>query len=215
MASKRIVVGFDGYVDTITRPVRQSATDEAPAKVFETIKEFGEFLVGCAEKSCSIELKVEAEQLGGNLPFLSRSAGRLGLDVTCIGMLGEDGMIEQTFQDMPCTLYSFAASGKSTAFEFRDGKIDHVTDVLSFPQYENAEEMRKVKGVICLGDVVICPEQALLQAEEFGHSGERELVYLFVHSVFHLLGYDHMEEESKSEMRAQEEKIMSQIGLIR
>lgn len=123
MASKRIVVGFDGYVDTITRPVRQSATDEAPAKVFETIKEFGEFLVGCAEKSCSIELKVEAEQLGGNLPFLSRSAGRLGLDVTCIGMLGEDGMIEQTFQDMPCTLYSFAASGKSTAFEFRDGKI--------------------------------------------------------------------------------------------
>lgn len=92
---------------------------------------------------------------------------------------------------------------------------DHVTDVLSFPQYENVEEMMRAKGVLCLGDVVICPEQALLQAEEFGHSGERELVYLFVHSVFHLMGYDHMEEESKSEMRAQEEKIMSQIGLIR
>ena len=75
--------------------------------------------------------------------------------------------------------------------------------------------MMRAKGVLCLGDVVICPEQALLQAEEFGHSGERELVYLFVHSVFHLMGYDHMEEESKSEMRAQEEKIMSQIGLIR
>lgn len=92
---------------------------------------------------------------------------------------------------------------------------DCVTDVLSFPQYESMEEMKSVKGILCLGDVVICPEQALLQADEFGHSGERELVYLFVHSVFHLLGYDHMEEEDKREMRAHEEKIMSQIGLIR
>jgi len=92
---------------------------------------------------------------------------------------------------------------------------DSVTDVLSFPQYESMEEMKKVRGILCLGDVVICPEQALLQADEFGHSGERELVYLFVHSIFHLLGYDHMEEEDKNEMRALEEKIMSQIGLIR
>ena len=91
---------------------------------------------------------------------------------------------------------------------------DSVTDVLSFPQYESVEEMHR-DGLLCLGDVVICPEQALLQADEFGHSGERELVYLFVHSVFHLLGYDHMEEEDKSEMRTQEEKIMSQIGLVR
>jgi probable rRNA maturation factor len=92
---------------------------------------------------------------------------------------------------------------------------DCVTDVLSFPQYESTEEMNHVEGILCLGDVVICPEQALLQADEFGHSGERELVYLFVHSVFHLLGYDHMEEEDKNEMRVQEEKIMSQIGLTR
>lgn len=92
---------------------------------------------------------------------------------------------------------------------------DSVTDVLSFPQYESREEMEAVDGVLCIGDVVICPEQALLQADEFGHSGERELVYLFVHSIFHLLGYDHIEEEDRTEMRAQEEKIMSQIGLLR
>lgn len=91
---------------------------------------------------------------------------------------------------------------------------DSVTDVLSFPQYDSLDDM-KVDGILCLGDVVICPEQALLQADEYGHSGERELVYLFVHSIFHLLGYDHMEEEEKNDMRAQEEKIMSQIGLIR
>ncbi len=92
---------------------------------------------------------------------------------------------------------------------------DSVTDVLSFPQYGSLDEMKDIKGVLCIGDVVICPEQALLQADEFGHSGERELVYLFVHSVFHLLGYDHLEEEDKNEMRAQEEKIMSRIGLVR
>lgn len=91
---------------------------------------------------------------------------------------------------------------------------DCATDVLSFPQYESLDDM-KTDGILCLGDVVICPEQALLQADEYGHSGEREIVYLFVHSVFHLLGYDHMEEEDKNEMRAQEEKIMSQIGLSR
>ena len=91
---------------------------------------------------------------------------------------------------------------------------DSVTDVLSFPQYNRVEEMRK-NMPISLGDVVICPEQALLQADEFGHSGERELVYLFVHSTLHLLGYDHMKEEDKREMRTKEEKIMSHIGLIR
>lgn len=91
---------------------------------------------------------------------------------------------------------------------------DSVTDVLSFPQYESQEEMNH-EGPLCLGDVVICPEQALLQADEYGHSGERELVYLFVHSVFHLLGYDHMEEDGKNEMRELEEKIMSRVGLVR
>jgi probable rRNA maturation factor len=92
---------------------------------------------------------------------------------------------------------------------------DCVTDVLSFPQYESTEDLGSVGGILCLGDVVICPEQALLQADEFGHSGERELVYLFVHSVFHLLGYDHGSEEDKNAMRVQEEKIMSRVGLAR
>ncbi|WP_324823829.1 rRNA maturation RNase YbeY [Sinanaerobacter sp. ZZT-01] len=91
---------------------------------------------------------------------------------------------------------------------------DAVTDVLSFPQFEDLNEVKEAEEV-CLGDVVICPEQALLQADEYGHSGERELVYLFVHSMFHLLGYDHMNEEEKTEMRKQEEKIMNQIGLGR
>lgn len=91
---------------------------------------------------------------------------------------------------------------------------DAVTDVLSFPQFETPEEVPE-EGEVCLGDVVICSEQALIQADEYGHSGERELVYLFVHSVFHLLGYDHMTDEDKSEMRQREESIMEQLNLTR
>ncbi|MHC1722564.1 MAG: rRNA maturation RNase YbeY [Aminipila sp.] len=92
--------------------------------------------------------------------------------------------------------------------------VDRVTDVLSFPQFDDLNDIPE-EGEVCIGDVVICPEQALLQADDFGHSPERELVYLFVHSIFHLLGYDHMEEADKLEMRAKEELIMSRIGVER
>ncbi|MBQ6400840.1 MAG: rRNA maturation RNase YbeY [Firmicutes bacterium] len=107
--------------------------------------------------------------------------------------------------------------------------IDRVTDVLSFPQFETADEAREaaekaaLSGVeipeegeeIPLGDVVICREQIRRQAGEYGHSEKRELVYLFVHSVLHLLGYDHMEEEDRKEMRAREEGTMASLGISR
>ncbi|MDD2217934.1 MAG: rRNA maturation RNase YbeY [Eubacteriales bacterium] len=95
---------------------------------------------------------------------------------------------------------------------------DIATDVLSFPQYER-EDLDKIvddKGsVILLGDVVICPQKAQEQATEFSHSKERELTYLFVHSIFHLLGYDHMQDDQKSVMRQKEEKVMALLGLER
>lgn len=89
---------------------------------------------------------------------------------------------------------------------------DEITDVLSFPQYENIAQIPP-QGKVSIGDVVLCTEQALLQADDFGHSPERELVYLFTHSIFHLLGYDHMEDDAKERMRKVEEKIMEKIGL--
>ena len=91
--------------------------------------------------------------------------------------------------------------------------VDRVTDVLSFPQFESPEEM--TGDLIELGDVVICREQAEAQAEEYGHSFEREIIYLFVHSILHLLGYDHMEEDEKKEMRAREEEVMGDLGITR
>ena len=92
--------------------------------------------------------------------------------------------------------------------------VDSVTDVLSFPQFESAEDFPPA-GELVLGDVVICAERARCQAEEFGHSLERELVYLFVHSILHLLGYDHMDEEEKRVMRAKEEHVMEHVSLRR
>ena len=96
--------------------------------------------------------------------------------------------------------------------EYRD--TDKVTDVLSFPQFDDLNEIPEV-GEICLGDVVICKERALEQAEEFGHSFEREIIYLFTHSILHLLGYDHMEEDEQKEMRRREEEVMEYLGLVR
>lgn len=96
--------------------------------------------------------------------------------------------------------------------------VDRVTDVLSFPQFdsvEELEEMGEMTGVMELGDVVICADRAREQAEAFGHSFERELIYLFVHSIHHLLGYDHMTEEDKAKMRPREEAVMEKLGISR
>ncbi len=92
--------------------------------------------------------------------------------------------------------------------------IDNHTDVLSFPLIEDFDEVGPGDEYM-LGDVVICLEKAREQAEEFGHSEAREIVYLFVHSVCHLLGFDHMEEDEKLEMRTREEEVMTLLDLER
>ena len=96
--------------------------------------------------------------------------------------------------------------------DYRDN--DAVTDVLSFPQFDDLNDIPDF-GEICLGDVVICKERAQEQAEAFGHSFEREIIYLFTHSILHLLGYDHMDEAEKQEMRSREEEVMTHLGIGR
>ena len=93
-------------------------------------------------------------------------------------------------------------------------EVDSPTDVLSFPQFDDLKDLPE-EGEIALGDVVICKDKAEEQAQEFGHSFEREIIYLFVHSVLHLLGYDHMDEDEKKIMRRQEEAVMEQLGITR
>ncbi len=91
--------------------------------------------------------------------------------------------------------------------------IDRPTDVLSFPLEENAEEQTD-RGLLVLGDIVISLERAAAQAEEFGHSYEREVAFLCIHSMLHLLGYDHeLGETEDADMRRRQHEIIDSIGL--
>ncbi|WP_408605200.1 rRNA maturation RNase YbeY [Caldicellulosiruptor obsidiansis] len=98
--------------------------------------------------------------------------------------------------------------------------VNKETDVLSFPifEFKNGqlqEDIVVVEDEIPLGDIVISIEKALQQAKEFGHSLEREVAYLTVHSVLHLLGFDHIEEDDRKVMRKYEEQILDSMGLTR
>ena len=103
--------------------------------------------------------------------------------------------------------------------------IDKVTDVLSFPalDLERGQAIKKAdypfeideEGRLLLGSIAICIKRAKEQAEEYGHSFDRELHYLIVHGIMHCLGYDHMEENDKAQMREQEEKILNKLGITR
>jgi probable rRNA maturation factor len=98
--------------------------------------------------------------------------------------------------------------------------IDKSTDVLSFPMFEKEEIDQMVKEGIweyndILGDMVISIEQVQTQAQEYGHSFERELSYMVVHSFYHLMGYDHIKEEDKIIMRPKEENVLNQLGITR
>lgn len=99
-------------------------------------------------------------------------------------------------------------------------KIDKATDVLSFPMFEKAELDEKIKNKDflyedVLGDVIISIDKVKEQAEEYGHSFERELSYMLVHGFYHLMGYDHIEEEDKKIMRPKEEKILNELKITR
>ena len=101
--------------------------------------------------------------------------------------------------------------------------VDRPTDVLSFPMFElSPGEKPQVDwadpdtGKVLLGDMMISLERTRAQAAEYGHSPEREVCYLAVHSVLHLLGYDHLDEgPMKARMRAREEIILEKLGIPR
>jgi len=106
--------------------------------------------------------------------------------------------------------------------------IDRSTDVLSFPtvNYPKGKTARSCEkrlraeydpeiGACMIGDILISYEHAVAQAAEYGHSVNRELCYLFAHGLFHLMGYDHMEDDERKEMRAMEEKALHMAGISR
>ena len=109
------------------------------------------------------------------------------------------------------------------AVNLEQREVDAPTDVLSFPMFDltpgehpGEEDADPGTGLVPLGDMVISLERAKAQGEEFGHGPRRETAYLAVHSVLHLLGYDHLDEgPMKQQMRAREEDILSRLGITR
>ena len=102
---------------------------------------------------------------------------------------------------------------------------DKVTDVLSFPALDSIKGKALKKrdfpleiddeGNLLIGSVAVCVKRAEEQAEEYGHSYQRELHYLLVHGIMHCLGYDHLTEEERAEMREREEFILAKLGISR
>ncbi len=104
--------------------------------------------------------------------------------------------------------------------------VSSVTDVLSFPMLDGirGKIIRKKDFIldydedekaVFLGSIAICEDRAKEQAEDFGHSLEREMSYLFVHGLLHLFGYDHIEDEDKKQMREKEEAVLAKLGILR
>lgn len=126
--------------------------------------------------------------------------------------------------EQPCEI-SVLLTGDAEihAINLEQRDVDHPTDVLSFPMFEltpgekpGADLADPATGLVPLGDMVISLERAAEQAKEYGHSLEREVSYLAVHSVLHLLGYDHMDDgPEKAQMRAREESILGELGITR
>ncbi len=106
--------------------------------------------------------------------------------------------------------------------------IDKVTDVLSFPNldFEKEADFSSIpegdadcfdpeSGDLCLGEIVICAEKVYEQAEEYGHSDLREYAFLLTHSLLHLLGFDHENDEERKRMEELQEKILQKLGIVR
>lgn len=106
---------------------------------------------------------------------------------------------------------------KETNKKYRD--IDKETDVLSFPMFEKdeIEDLKNNANLIpeVLGDIMISIERVEEQAKEYGHSFERELSYMLIHGFYHLMGYDHIVEEDKQEMRTKEEHVLNLLNITR
>ena len=126
--------------------------------------------------------------------------------------------------DFPCEVDVLVTSDEEIHQLNREArKVDRATDVLSFPAFDlrpgelpGPGDADPGTGLVPLGDMMISMEHVAAQAKEYGHSNRRELGYLVVHSVLHLLGYDHVDEgPEKARMREREEAILAELGITR
>lgn len=149
-----------------------------------------------------------------------------------IDFMDEDGFTDESQKDEIESLISFAYSHLdqkddaeiSISFvgedEIKDINRDYrgkdaVTDVISFAMEDEDDNVIHEDAPRMLGDIIICTDRAKAQAEDYGHSYKRELMFLSLHGFLHLLGYDHMEAEEEKEMNRLQDKILNAFGVTR
>lgn len=122
-SSVTAAAGFDMVVDTVVRAVKQKS-DGQPSVYFDTIEAFGKYLISKKNMSCSIEMELQQEKIGGNMAIFSNCLGSLGIRTHCIGSMGYP-KIEPVFAGMHenCILHSVCRTGQCNALEFNDGKV--------------------------------------------------------------------------------------------
>lgn len=118
----KVLLGFDGFVDKILKPIKSKTRENSIP--FETMLEFSDYVKTKAGKSCSIDLEMVQEKLGGNMPIIANALSNLGCDTTCIGAMGVPE-IHPAFRKMneKCHLISVSHPGYCEALEFEDGKL--------------------------------------------------------------------------------------------
>jgi sugar/nucleoside kinase (ribokinase family) len=124
LSSKKVTLGFDGYIDSIVKIVKTKGADGVE-HYFEDSTEFGTYIIDKADKNFSLELHQEIFKVGGNMPITANAFARLGCKVDCIGALGLPDIHHIFEQQMSpnCTFHSYAEPGMSTAIEFRNNKM--------------------------------------------------------------------------------------------
>ena len=155
-----------------------------------------------------IKVNIENKQKTVKVP----TGVRLLIRRCCHAVLQHEGFEGSAEVDV-----SLVDNGRIHEINLEQRNIDAPTDVLSFPLGENGVyDKNPATGAYMLGDIVISVEKAQAQAEEFGHTFQREVGYLTVHSMLHLLGYDHVQGGIEAvRMREKEEAVMLSIGLPR
>ena len=158
------------------------------------------------QKKMSVKVNIITKQKGIKLP----TGTRLLIRKACTATLTLEGF--ESPAEVDVTLVDDAAI-KEMNSQFRN--IDASTDVLSFPLGADGEyDTNPETGAAMLGDIVISVEHALAQADLYGHGIEREIAFLTVHSMLHLLGYDHVNGGmEQTRMREKEESVLEALGL--
>jgi len=130
-------------------------------------------------------------------------------------------VLKEKFSDV-CVSINFINEEEIKELNKNFRNVDRKTDVLSFPNLEKSPnqklkvfEKEKCDGVLFLGDIVICKNAAYAQAKEYGHSKKREVCFLALHGLLHLLGYDHIEVEDEKLMQKIANKILDKFGVQR